>query len=61
VEQFFSTHPTDQSRVAATRAQIAALSLRPDQPLRKDGPEFRGIQERLRGLPRAPQTQRQQQ
>lgn len=61
VEQFFSTHPTDQSRVAATRAQIAALSLRPDQPLRKDGPEFHAIQERLRGLPRAPQTQRQQQ
>ncbi len=61
VEQFFSTHPTDQSRVAATRAQIAALRLPPNQPLRKDSSEFHAIQERLRGLPRAPQTQQQQQ
>lgn len=56
VEQFFSTHPTDQSRVTATRAQIAALALRADHPLRKDSPEFHAIQERVRALPPAPQT-----
>jgi predicted Zn-dependent protease len=56
VEQFFSTHPTDQSRVTATRAQIAAPALRADHPLRKDSPEFHAIQERVRALPPAPQT-----
>jgi predicted Zn-dependent protease len=59
VEQFFSTHPTDQSRVAATRAQIAALGVRPDQQVRKDGPEFHAIQDRVRKLPPAPPARQQ--
>ena len=59
VDQFFSTHPTDQSRVAATRAEIAALGLRPDQPLRRDSPEFHEIQARIRALPPAPPPKQQ--
>ena len=55
VEQFFSTHPTDQSRVAATRAQIAQLKLNPNQSLRRDSPEFQSIRERVHALPPAPQ------
>ena len=59
VEQFFSTHPTDQSRVAATRAQIAALGLHPDQPLRRDSPEFQAIRARTHALPPAPPPHQQ--
>jgi predicted Zn-dependent protease len=51
VEAFFSTHPTDQSRVAATRKQIAALGLKPDRQLLRDTPEFHAIQARVRALP----------
>lgn len=52
VEAFFSTHPTDQSRVAATRRQIARLDPAPRADLIKDSPEFHAIQERVRGIPR---------
>lgn len=57
VLQFFSTHPTDQSRVAATRAQITALGLSPNEPLRQDSPEFHSIRERVHALPPGPQPQ----
>ena len=57
VLQFFSTHPTDQSRVAATRAQITALRLSPNEPLRQDSPEFQSIRERVHALPPGPQPQ----
>jgi predicted Zn-dependent protease len=53
VEAFFSTHPTDQSRVAATRRQIAELPGNP-AALRRDSPEFHAIQERVRALPAPP-------
>ena len=55
VESFFSTHPTDQSRVDATRRQIAALHLQPSRGLLKDTPAFHEIQARTRALPPAPQ------
>ena len=51
VESFFSTHPTDQSRIDATRRQIASLHLEPTKPLLQDVPAFHAMQERLRGLP----------
>ena len=56
VEAFFSTHPTDESRVAATRRQIAELPPRDGQQLIKDSPEFHAIQSRVRALPSPPQT-----
>ena len=54
VEAFFSTHPTDASRVAATRSQIASLPAKPGESLRRDTPEFHEIQARVRALPAAP-------
>ncbi len=54
VEAFFSTHPTDQSRVAATRKQIAGLRLDPEKALMRDTPDFHAIQERVRAWPAPP-------
>jgi predicted Zn-dependent protease len=52
-ESFFSTHPTDQSRVAATRKQIAAQGVA-GKDLLRDTPEFHAIQARVKALPPAP-------
>jgi len=54
VEAFFSTHPTDESRVAATRKQIAELPPRDGSVLIKDSPEFHSIQAHVRALPHPP-------
>ena len=54
VQAFFSTHPSDQSRVAATRKQIAGLRLDPEKALVRDTPEFHAIQERIRTWPAPP-------
>ena len=51
VEAFFSTHPTDQARITATRTQIAALPVEPGRTLVRDTPEFHAIQARVRALP----------
>ena len=53
-EVFFSTHPSDESRVARTRKQIAGLKLNPEKGLVRDTPEFHAIQERVRGWPAPP-------
>ena len=58
VEAFFSTHPTDESRVATTRQQIRQLNPPPASDLTRDTPEFHSIQARVRGLPAAPPSQR---
>lgn len=60
VQAFFSTHPTDQARVDATRKQIAALHLDPAHPLRRDAEEFHAIQQRVRALPPPPATNQSQ-
>jgi beta-barrel assembly-enhancing protease len=54
VEVFFSTHPTDQSRVAATRALIAKTPGANNPALIRDTPEFHAIQERVKQLPSPP-------
>ena len=54
VQAFFSTHPTDQSRVAATRRQIAQLDPAPGPDLVRDTPEFHAIQARVRAFPAPP-------
>jgi predicted Zn-dependent protease len=56
-EVFFSTHPTDQSRVTATRKQIAELPAARAPGLMKDTPEFHAIQQRVRSLPPPPSSQ----
>ena len=55
VEAFFSTHPTDQSRVAATRRQIALLGDSTKNLLR-DTPEFHAIQARVKTIAPPPKT-----
>jgi hypothetical protein len=54
VEAFFSTHPTDHSRVAATRHQIAELGNVTGRDLVRDTPEFHAIQARVRAFPAPP-------
>ena len=56
VEAFFSTHPTDQSRVAATRKQITTLNLGAGQNLMRDTPEFHAIQARVKAMPPPPKA-----
>ena len=56
VESFFSTHPTDQSRVSATRAQIAALGPVAGPELMRDTPEFHAIQLRVKAIPPPPKA-----
>ena len=56
VEAFFSTHPTDQSRVAATRKQISELDLGTAQNLMRDSPEFHVIQARVKAMPPPPKA-----
>ena len=54
VAAFFSTHPTDQSRISATRQQIARLDPVPGPRLKRDSPEFHAIQATVRALPAPP-------
>ena len=54
-ESFFSTHPTDQSRVAATRKQIVATGVA-GKDLVRDTPEFHAIQARVKTMPPPPKA-----
>jgi predicted Zn-dependent protease len=56
VESFFSTHPTDQSRVTATRQQIAALGPAAVKDLLRDNPEFHTIQAQVKAIPAPPKA-----
>jgi len=54
VQSFFSTHPTDQARVSATRKEISELPRVPGQDLMRDSPEFHVIQARVKTMPPPP-------
>jgi predicted Zn-dependent protease len=54
-QSFFSTHPTDQSRVTATRKQIAATGIA-GKDLMRDTPEFHAIQARVKTMPPPPKA-----
>lgn len=57
IDAFFSTHPTDESRIAALRRQIdATVSAQMKERLVRDTPEFHAAQERVRAFPEPPQT-----
>ncbi|HKR09030.1 MAG TPA: M48 family metallopeptidase [Gemmatimonadaceae bacterium] len=58
VDAFFSTHPTDQSRVNATRKQIESLHLDPSHPLQRDTALFHEIQKRVRAMPPPPEPEK---
>jgi predicted Zn-dependent protease len=51
VDAFFSTHPTDQARVSATRKQIDGFADAHRPGLVRDRPEFHAIQARIKSLP----------
>jgi beta-barrel assembly-enhancing protease len=53
-QSFFSTHPTDQARVSATRKQISELPGVGGQDLMRDSPEFHVIQARVKTMPPPP-------
>jgi predicted Zn-dependent protease len=55
VQAFFSTHPTDQTRVAATRKLISELGPT-GQDLMRDSPEFHAIQARVKAMPPPPKA-----
>jgi len=56
LESFFSTHPTDQSRVTATRQQISELGTSLPKDLVSDSPDFHAIQALVKAIPPPPKT-----
>ena len=54
LEAFFASHPTDESRIAALRKEIAALGPSTGAPLIQDTPEFQAFRDRVRALPLPP-------
>lgn len=56
VQAFFSTHPTDQSRVTATRKQISELPNVAGRQLVRDNAEFHAIQAYLKTIPPPPKA-----
>jgi beta-barrel assembly-enhancing protease len=54
VEQWFSTHPLTQDRVANTRRMIAQVPAAQRRGLQQDAADYRSMQTRLRQLPRPP-------
>jgi predicted Zn-dependent protease len=60
IEAFFSSHPTDEARVAALNRRIAAAVPSGARDLIRDTPEFQAIREHLRQLPPPPVISGQQ-
>jgi predicted Zn-dependent protease len=58
VEGWFATHPMEEDRIAATRAQIAKIDPAILNSLTKDSQSFQSFKQRLRGLPAAPPATR---
>lgn len=58
VELWFSTHPTEESRIADTQAMIARIDPAIIRTLTKDTPAYHTFQNRLRSLPRTPSQAR---
>ena len=54
--QWFSTHPTNQERIAHTQAVIAAVPAAQRRGLSNDTQAFQSMKSRLRSLPAAPRS-----
>jgi predicted Zn-dependent protease len=54
VEGWFSTHPLEEDRIAATRAQIAQISPAIMRTLRTDSPQYQTFKKRIQSLPPSP-------
>jgi beta-barrel assembly-enhancing protease len=59
VDAFFATHPLEQDRITATRAQIASYPAAQVQGLAKDTPDFQAFKRRLMSLPPSPAVKAQ--
>ena len=58
VSSWFATHPMEEDRIAATRAQIAKIDPAILRGLTQDSRSFQAFKQRVRGLPAAPTTTR---
>lgn len=54
LDAFFASHPLEESRIAATEAQIKRYSAAQLQGLTKDTPAFQSFRRRLQSLPPSP-------
>ena len=54
VEGWFSTHPLEEDRIAATRAQIAQISPSIMRTLTTDSQRYQAFKQRIRALPPSP-------
>ena len=54
VEGWFSTHPLEEDRIAATRAQIAQISPSIMRTLTTDSQRYQAFKQRIRSLPPSP-------
>jgi beta-barrel assembly-enhancing protease len=54
VEGWFSTHPMEEDRIAATRAQIAQISPSILRTLSTDSQRYQAFKQRIRSLPPSP-------
>ena len=55
MEAWFATHPLEEDRIRATRAQIATIDPAIMRQLRKDSPNFQSFKRRLQSLPPSPE------
>ena len=58
LQQWFSTHPTTNERIEATRAAISRIPAAQMRNLTTDTNEFQRIKSRLRSMPAAPRSSR---
>jgi predicted Zn-dependent protease len=58
LEAWFATHPGEQDRIDATRAQIKTIDPAILRQLRKDSPNFQAFKRRLQSLPPSPEPRR---
>ncbi|HEX7981463.1 MAG TPA: M48 family metallopeptidase [Gemmatimonadaceae bacterium] len=54
VEGWFATHPLEEDRIAATRAQIAQINPAILRTLRTDSPQYQSFKKRIQSLPPSP-------
>ena len=59
VEGWFATHPTEESRVAATQALIAQINPAILRTLTTDSPAYQAFKRRVQSLPPSPVARRQ--
>jgi predicted Zn-dependent protease len=59
VDAFFASHPLEEDRIAATRAQIATYPAAQVRGMTRDTPEFQAFKRRVMALPPSPPPKKQ--